>query len=194
MQPIVKLIAGGIIVWAAAWAPLALGVADDASPSADIPPADPHHPWMQPWHERHELPMFRELGLTSKQRQDMRGIVEAARPAMRTLRDQLRANEQTLRQTTPDDRNYAAVVAKVSQDNGALTAQLISQRAKVFSQCYALLAPIQKTRLAELQAEHAAWREHHPHGEHPQAGDGGEAQSWHPHGGWHGPRPADEAG
>jgi Spy/CpxP family protein refolding chaperone len=116
-----------------------------------------HHGW------RHEhrgvAALFRELGLTDAQRATMKSILETARPAMKELRDKLQANGRLLRQTSPDDKNYAQVVAKVSQENGALVSKLITQRSKLYAQCYAQLAPIQKTRLAELLAQRAKWME-----------------------------------
>jgi Spy/CpxP family protein refolding chaperone len=103
--------------------------------------------------------MFRELGLTDAQRASMTSILEAAKPAMKDLHEKLRANFKLLQQTTPDDKNYAQVQAKVSQENGALTAKLITARSKVFAQCYAVLAPVQKTRLAEIRVKRAKWME-----------------------------------
>jgi Spy/CpxP family protein refolding chaperone len=105
--------------------------------------------------------MFHELGLTEAQRTTMKSILEGAKPALHGLHDQLQANSQLLWQTPPDDKSYAQVVAKVSQENGALLTKLISQHSAVYAKCYAQLAPIQKTRLAELQAEHAKWLEKH---------------------------------
>lgn len=115
-----------------------------------------HHGWH---HHRGGAAMFRELGLTDAQRASMTSILEAAKPAMKDLHEKLRANFKLLQQTTPDDKNYAQVQAKVSQENGALTAKLITARSKVFAQCYAVLAPVQKTRLAEIRVKRAKWME-----------------------------------
>jgi periplasmic protein CpxP/Spy len=115
-----------------------------------------HHGWH---HHRGGAAMFRELGLTDAQRASMKSILEAAKPAMKDLHEKLHANFKLLQQTTPDDKNYAQVQAKVSQENGALTAKLITARSKVFAQCYAVLAPVQKTRLAEIRVKRAKWME-----------------------------------
>jgi Spy/CpxP family protein refolding chaperone len=124
-----------------------------------------HHGWHHGHHGHHGqrgvAALFHELGLTDAQRATMKSILETARPAMKDLRDKLQANARLLRQTSPDDRNYSQVVAKVSQENGALVTRLITQRSKVYAQCYAQLAPIQKTRLAELLAKRAQWLEQH---------------------------------
>jgi Spy/CpxP family protein refolding chaperone len=112
------------------------------------------------WHHHHgQAHMFRELGLTDAQRASMQSILEAARPAMKDLHEKLRANFKQLREIAPDDKSYAQLTARVSQENGALTAKMISARSKLYTQCYAVLAPIQKTHLAELQAKHAKWTE-----------------------------------
>jgi Spy/CpxP family protein refolding chaperone len=115
------------------------------------------------WHHRHggAAAMFHELGLTDAQRASMKSILEAAKPAMQELREKLQGNFRLLRQTSPDDKNYAAVVSRISQENGALTSKLISQRAAIYAKCYAVLAPVQKTHLAELQAKRANWMEEH---------------------------------
>jgi periplasmic protein CpxP/Spy len=112
------------------------------------------------WHHHHgHAGMFRALGLTDAQRASMKSILEAAKPAMKDLHEKLHANFKLLRETSPDDKTYAQLAARVSQENGALTAKLISARSKLYSQCYAVLAPIQKTHLAELQAKRAKWTE-----------------------------------
>jgi Spy/CpxP family protein refolding chaperone len=186
MKALGSVSAGGLLACMALV--VAAGPAVAADPDADAPgaPADgprthqwdhggdgpgQHDGWQnRDWqhrgwhHHRGGAAMFRELGLTDAQRASMKSILEAGKPAMKDLREKLRANFKLLRQTTPDDKNYAQLVAKVSQENGALTAKLISARSKVFSQCYTVLEPVQKTHLAELQAKRAKWtaeREEH---------------------------------
>jgi periplasmic protein CpxP/Spy len=174
MKALGSVIASGVLACMALV--VAAGPAVAADPDADAPgaPADgprahqwdhdgdgqsEHEGWRQHgWHHhRGGAAMFRKLGLTDAQRASMKSILEAAKPAMKDLHEKLRANFKLLQQTTPDDRNYTQVEAKVSQENGALTAKLITARSKVFAQCYAVLAPIQKTRLAEIRARRAKW-------------------------------------
>ncbi len=186
MKALGSVIAGGLLACMALV--VAGGPAAAADSDADAPGAPADGPRAHQWHHGDDGPaqhdgwqhqgwqhrgwhhhrggaaMFHELGLTDAQRGSMKSILEAAKPAMKDLHEKLRANFKLLQQTTPDDKNYAQLVAKVSQENGALTAKLISARSKVFSQCYALLAPVQKTHLAELQAKRAKWtaeREEH---------------------------------
>jgi Spy/CpxP family protein refolding chaperone len=179
MKALGSVIASGVLACMALV--VAAGPAMAADPDADAPGAPADGPRAHQWdhdgdgqgeHEgwRHEgwqhhgshhhrggAAMFRELGLTDAQRASMKSILEAAKPSMKDLHEKLRANFKLLQQTAPDDRNYAQVEAKVSQENGALTTKLITARSKVFAQCYAVLAPIQKTRLAEIRARRAKW-------------------------------------
>jgi periplasmic protein CpxP/Spy len=127
-----------------------------------------HNGWHDGWHHggwgHHRggaFGAFHELGLTDAQRSSIKQILVSARPAMKDLREKMRANFKQLRDTSPDDKNFARVAARVSSENGALTGKLLEARAKVYAQCYALLAPIQKTHLAEIQARRAKWMEEH---------------------------------
>ena len=189
MKAMGKVIAGGLLSCLAAIVasgPAAAGESDAPGAAAGAPQehawdkdgdGDRHGGWQHDgagqhrWHHHHGgvAAMFRELGLTDAQRAKVKSIVEAARPAMQDLRDQLQANARTLRQTSPDDKNYSQVVAKISQENGALVSKLTTQRSGLYAQCYAQLAPIQKTRLAELLARHEKMlQEHKERMEHMQ--------------------------
>lgn len=154
-----RVIAGGLLTCMS----LVVAAGPVAAAEADAPGATAEAPSAHGWQHRHgdAAAMFRGLGLSDAQRASMKSILEAARPAIKDLHEQMGANFKLLRQTTPDDSNYAQVVARVGQENGALTTQLISARSKVFSQCYALLAPDQKIHFAELQAKRAKWMEGH---------------------------------
>jgi periplasmic protein CpxP/Spy len=114
-----------------------------------------HHGWHH--HHHGEAAMFRELGLTDAQRASMKSILDAAKPGMKDLHEKLRANFKLLQQSTPDDKNYAQLEGRISKENGDLTAKLMLARSKIFAQCYAVLEPIQKTRLAEVRAKRAKW-------------------------------------
>jgi Spy/CpxP family protein refolding chaperone len=94
----------------------------------------------------------------------------AARPQMKSLHEQMRANHLKLMQTKPDDPNYANVVAEVAQSNATLASERTTQGSQLRTQMYAVLTPAQKTQLATLEAQWAA----HPH---------------HGRGGPHGPGP-----
>jgi Spy/CpxP family protein refolding chaperone len=72
---------------------------------------------------------------------------------MKALHQQARANEAKLRQTSPDDPNYASVTAEVSQTHGSLAGQILAKQADVRAQIYAVLTPAQKTQLTALEAK-----------------------------------------
>ena len=75
----------------------------------------------------------------------------------------MRANSLELKQIKPDDPNYANVVAQVSQSNGALHSQMITQQANLRAQLYGVLTNAQKTLLAQLEAQWKASPHHHRH-------------------------------
>ena len=100
--------------------------------------------------------LYAKLGLTAEQEDSVKAIMTAARPQMQTLHEQMKSNRTKLRQTTPDDPNYANVVAEVAQSNATLASRRTTQGAQVQAQIYALLTPTQKTQLASLQAQWAA--------------------------------------
>ncbi len=114
--------------------------------------------------------LYSKLGLTADQQASVKSILDAARPGLKSLHQQMRANSLKLRQTTPDDPNYASIAAEVSQTHGTLSTQLVAQMADVRSQLYAVLTPAQKTQLAALQAQRQAnGAKRWGHGPAPQA-------------------------
>ena len=104
--------------------------------------------------------LYARLGLTTEQKESVEAIMTAARPQMKTLREQMKGNRTKLMQTPPDDPNYANVVAEVAQANAALASQRTTQGAQLHAQVYALLTPTQKTQLASLEAQWAAGPHH----------------------------------
>jgi len=114
------------------------------------PPPGPHGGPGGEWH------MFNKLGLSATQKQQVKDIMTAAHPQMESLHEQMRANEQKLRQTQPTDPNYTSIASQVSQTHGSLSAQLMTQQAEVRSQVYKILTPAQQAQLKTLEAEMAA--------------------------------------
>jgi Spy/CpxP family protein refolding chaperone len=118
--------------------------------------------------------LFSKLGLSTEQQASIKGIMTAAKPQMKSMHDQMRANHQKLMQTKPDDPNYANVVAEVAQSNAALASQRTSHAAELRTQMYAVLTPAQKTQLTALEAQwaenphHGRWQ-HGPPGAQPGA-------------------------
>lgn len=148
------LLAGGALLTAATSFSIA-SAADDATAAA--PPAGRHGPGAHGGGPGH---LFSKLGLTADQKASIKSIMTAAKPQMKTLHDQMRANHQKLMQTKPDDPNYGSVVAEVAQSNATLASQRTTQGSQLRSQMYAVLTPAQKTQLATLEAQWAAQPHH----------------------------------
>ena len=155
------LLAAGAVVTAAAGMSIA-NAADEASgappPAAPGPHGGPHgwHHHGGPWH------LLAKLGLSDAQKQQIKEIMTAAHPQMKSLHDQMHANSLKLQQTPPTDPNYSSIASQVSQTHGSLAAQAMTQQAEVRAQVFKVLTPAQQTQLAALQAQmrsrkHAGW-------------------------------------
>jgi len=107
--------------------------------------------------------MLGKLGLSDAQKQQIKGIMTAARPQMQSLHEQMRSNSLKLRQTQPSDPNYASIASQVSQTHGSLSAQAMTQRAELRAQIFKVLTPAQQIQLAALEAQMQA-RAHGPGG------------------------------
>jgi len=97
--------------------------------------------------------MLSRLNLSDAQKQQVRDIVAAARPQLESLREQMHANRLQLKQTQPNDPNYASVALQASQTQGSLSAQMTAQQAELRAQVFKVLTPEQQTQLAALEAE-----------------------------------------
>jgi protein CpxP len=155
------LLATGAAVTAAAGMSIA-NAADEASsappPAAPGPHGGPHgwHHRGGPWH------LLAKLGLSDAQKQQIKEIMTAAHPQMKSLHDQMHANSLKLQQTAPTDPNYSSIASQVSQTHGSLAAQAMTQKAEVRAQVFKVLTPAQQTQLSALQAQmqsrkHAGW-------------------------------------
>jgi protein CpxP len=146
----------GSLIGAAALSVAALGLsvataADTATTEA--PPAAGSHGWH---HHHGEGRLLAKLNLSEEQQAAVKTIMANAGPQMKSLRREMRANALKLRQTQPNDPNYANVVAQVTQANGSLHSQKITQREAVRAQVFKVLTPAQQTQLAALQAQRQA--------------------------------------
>ena len=103
--------------------------------------------------------MADELGLTTEQRQTIRGLFEGARPEMEQLREQMHAAGRPLADTAPTDPNYATVVQRASQQLGELTSRMVTQGSQLRAQVHGVLTKEQQAKLGQLQAEHRAKRQ-----------------------------------
>jgi periplasmic protein CpxP/Spy len=156
------LLAGGALLSAAA----GFSIANAADDAAATPPAAARGPKSHGFGRER---LFSKLGLSSEQKASIKAIFTTAKPQMKSLHEQMRANHLKLMQAKPDDPNYAHVVAEVAQSNATLASQRTTQRAELKAQMYAVLTPAQKTQLNTLEAQWAAnphhghWGRHGPH-------------------------------
>ena len=89
------------------------------------------------------------LGLSTEQRNQMRAIVDKARPQSRDLRDKLRDNHQQLRTLMQQDRPKDSEVRKLADAQGKLIADQIVQRTRMQSEIRAVLTPEQREKLQQ---------------------------------------------
>lgn len=150
------VLAGGVLLTAS----LSIAsTADDASAVTSPPPAA-HGSWA---HARGPGRFFSQLGLTAEQKTSIKSIMMTAMPQMKSLHEQMRANQSKIMQTNPSDPNYANLVAEMKQSNATLASQRTAQAAEIRTRMYAVLTPEQQTQLAALEAQSAA-EPHHGRG------------------------------
>lgn len=135
--------------------------ADAPRMARDLPPVEGMGMGGWGMHPRMFERMAGELGLSEAQRQSIRGLFESARPAMEQRRAQMRTNAELMRRTQPGDRDYQAVVERVSRSAGELAASAVSDAAQLRAQVWAVLTPEQRTRLQQLQEQRRSQREAH---------------------------------
>jgi Spy/CpxP family protein refolding chaperone len=91
--------------------------------------------------------------LSAEQQASIKTIMANAGPQLKSIRQEMRANSLKLSQTQPTDANYASVVSQVTQANGSLHSQMITQREAMRAQIFKVLTPAQQTQLAALKAQ-----------------------------------------
>jgi protein CpxP len=142
-----SLLAAGALLAAVTGISIATA-ADEATTVA--PPA----PGPQAWHHHHGAgQLLAKLNLSAEQQASVKAIMANAGPQMKSIHQEMRANSLKLRQTQPTDPNYANVVAQVTQANGSLHSQMITQKEAVRAQVFKVLTPAQQTQLVALQSQ-----------------------------------------
>jgi protein CpxP len=145
------VLAAGALVTAAA----GISIATAADEAASAAPAAGH----RGWHHHGAFHLLSKLNLSAEQQASIKTIMANAGPQMKSIHQEMRANSLKLSQTQPTDANYAGVVSQVTQANGSLHSQMITQREAVRAQIFKVLTPAQQTQLAALQAQMQARRE-----------------------------------
>jgi Spy/CpxP family protein refolding chaperone len=143
------LLAAGAMLTAAAGISIATA-ADEATSATPATPAavQPHR-----WHHHGAGHLLSKLNLSAEQQAAVKTIMANAGPQLKSIHQEMRSNSLKLRQTQPNDANYANVVAQVTQANGSLHSQMITQREAVRAQIFKGLTPDQQTQLAALKAQ-----------------------------------------
>jgi periplasmic protein CpxP/Spy len=154
MNSIRKLLAGSLLAAGAlATAAASISIATAADTAATTPPAG----GMGGWHHHHRHGsghwMMSKLNLTDAQKAQVKGVMTAAGPQMKSIHQQMHANSMKLSQMAPNDGAYAATVTEVSQANATLHAQMIVQREQVRASVFKILTPAQQQQLATMKAE-----------------------------------------
>ena len=141
------LLAAGALVTAAA----SISIATAADEATTPPPAAPGP---HGWHHHHGAGhLLSKLNLSAEQQASIKTIMANAAPQMKSIHQEMRANSLKLSQTQPTDANYASVVSQVTQANGSLHSQMITQKEAVRAQIFKVLTPAQQTQLATLKAQ-----------------------------------------
>jgi protein CpxP len=132
---------------------LAAGASISLATAADVPTTA---------HGRHHhggAHLLAQLNLSAEQQASVKSIRANLGPQMKTIHQEMRANSLKLRQTQPNDPNYANVVAQVTQTNGSLHSQMLTQKEAMRAQIFNVLTPAQQTQLVTLQAQRQAQRQ-----------------------------------
>jgi Spy/CpxP family protein refolding chaperone len=116
-----------------------------------------------------------QLGLSAEQRQSIKAVFDAARPQMQSMHESMHSNIEKLRGTSPDDPNYANVVAQVSQSAAELASRMVTEGSQIRSQVYGLLTKEQKAKLPQIEAQmkdeaHQRFQHHRPPSAAPSSG------------------------
>src|SRR5580704_5650498 len=144
------LLAAGALVTAAA----SISIATAADVATTAAPAAPAAPGPHGWHHHHGAwHLLSKLNLSAEQQASIKTIMANAAPQMKSIHQEMRANSLKLSQTQPTDASYQTVVSQVTQANGSLHSQMITQREAVRAQIFKVLTPAQQTQLAALKAQ-----------------------------------------
>jgi periplasmic protein CpxP/Spy len=143
------LAAGALVATAAG-----ISIATAADEPTTAAPAAPAAPGPHGWHHHHGAGrLLSKLNLSPEQQASIKTIMANAAPQMKSIHQEMRANSLKLSQTQPTDANYPNVVSQVTQANGSLHSQMITQREAVRAQVFKVLTPAQQTQLATLKAQ-----------------------------------------
>jgi Spy/CpxP family protein refolding chaperone len=105
--------------------------------------------------------MFRGIDLTDDQKAKMKQISESFRERTQTLRQQLSAKRQELRQASEGGTFNEALATQKLQESASLQAKLMGEQFRMHQEMLTVLTPQQKTQLEQKRAEFKAKRVNH---------------------------------
>ncbi len=116
--------------------------------------------------------MSQRLDLDETQQQNVRNIIDAARPEFDELRERARANRKAMRELDPADPDYSALLNNLAIENGELVAEGTLLFGRVRSEIDAQLTDTQRAELSEaMQRKRGGFRRGRRHAD---AEDGGQ--------------------
>ncbi len=111
----------------------------------------PHGPG-GPFGEFHHL--LRQLDLTSDQHAQVKAIFEKEKPTLQPLMQQMRQNREAMKALEAAGPFDEAKVTALATQNSQTMIQLQVEHERVKSEIMAILTPDQKTKLAQIEANH----------------------------------------
>jgi Spy/CpxP family protein refolding chaperone len=103
--------------------------------------------------------MFRGLNLTDAQKASLKQIHESFGERTKSLREQLRAKHQEIRQAESGGSFNEALATQKLTEAASLQAKLMGEQFKMRQESLAILTPEQKTQMEQRRAEMKAKRE-----------------------------------
>ena len=97
--------------------------------------------------------MFKQLNLTEDQKTRMKQVRDSFGERTRSLREQLRANRQELRQANTGGTFNEALATQKLTEEAALKAKLMGEQFKLRQEMLAVLTPEQRTQMEQLREQ-----------------------------------------
>jgi protein CpxP len=97
--------------------------------------------------------MFEKLNLTDDQKARMKTIRESFGERTKSLRDQLEAKRQELRQANHGDTFNEALATQKLTESAGLQAKLMGEEFKLRQEMLTILTPEQKTQLDQMRQQ-----------------------------------------
>lgn len=152
LTSIATLAAAAVVRAAGVTAKVDTQTAATASQIKPIPKYAAGHPRASQRAKRH---FAKRLGLTEAQRDQIRSVMAAERPAMEPLVEQLAAGRKELRKATANGTFDEAQVRALAEKQAQTLSELIVARARVRSRVFAVLTPEQRAKALELRERRA---------------------------------------